>query len=304
MHPSVPPTPSTPHRTLAFAALAIAGSVWGTGFLFCKIALTQLSVGHMLFYRLLFALVGFLPLVFIYPVHFRAKDWGQLLLASFLGIPCMFLIQFEGLARTTVSQAALMVGTAPVMLVLGAALIFREKIGLTVWLSLAASTLGVLLVLHPNSATPTTTVTDTPSVIGDLLVIASLVGGTGWVLISKHLTKRYPPIAVTAYVMSIGGIMLFICVLLRDGPPPIALTTTTWFALIGAGLLSTVLTTLLWNWGLTHVQASHAAIFLNFEPIIGATLGVLLLHEPFGIWTVVGGTLIVGAAAVISWKTA
>ncbi|HXC25634.1 MAG TPA: EamA family transporter [Gemmatimonadaceae bacterium] len=277
MHPSVPPTPSTPHRTLAFAALAIAGSVWGTGFLFCKIALTQLSVGHMLFYRLLFALVGFLPLVFIYPVHFRAKDWGQLLLASFLGIPCMFLIQFEGLARTTVSQAALMVGTAPVMLVLGAALIFREKIGLTVWLSLAASTLGVLLVLHPNSATPTTTVTDTPSVIGDLLVIASLVGGTGWVLISKHLTKRYPPIA---------------------------LTTTTWFALIGAGLLSTVLTTLLWNWGLTHVQASHAAIFLNFEPIIGATLGVLLLHEPFGIWTVVGGTLIVGAAAVISWKTA
>jgi len=36
---------------LAYVALALAGICWGTGFLFGKIALEELSVSHMLLYR-------------------------------------------------------------------------------------------------------------------------------------------------------------------------------------------------------------------------------------------------------------
>ncbi|HEY4734186.1 MAG TPA: EamA family transporter, partial [Gemmatimonadaceae bacterium] len=45
----------------AFAALAAAGCLWGTGFLFGKWAFAELSVGQMVLYRFLFASVGFAP---------------------------------------------------------------------------------------------------------------------------------------------------------------------------------------------------------------------------------------------------
>jgi drug/metabolite transporter (DMT)-like permease len=197
----------------------------------------------------------------------------------------------------------LMIGTAPILLAVSAAVLFRERIGLAGWLAIAASTLGVALVVLQTDAGGTTTgVHVPPSLRGDLLVIASLIAGVAWILISKHLMHRYPPIVVSTYIMLIGAAMLFVCVLVRDGVPPVSLSLGTWLALVGSGLVSTVLTTVLWNWGLTQVQVSHSAVFLNFESVVGALLGVMLLHEPLGHWVVVGGALIISAAAVITWR--
>ena len=39
------------HRALGFLACAAAGTLWGTGFFFGKIALREVSVGHMVLYR-------------------------------------------------------------------------------------------------------------------------------------------------------------------------------------------------------------------------------------------------------------
>jgi len=48
---------------LAFAALAIAGTIWGASFVIGKIALKELSVSHLMLYRFVFASLGFLPLL-------------------------------------------------------------------------------------------------------------------------------------------------------------------------------------------------------------------------------------------------
>ena len=54
-------TPRTSNAR-AFAALATAGCLWGTGFLFGKWALTELSVRQYVLYRFLFASIGFAPI--------------------------------------------------------------------------------------------------------------------------------------------------------------------------------------------------------------------------------------------------
>ena len=103
---TIPAAPSA----RAFAALAAAGSLWGTGFLLGKWALIELSVGHMVLYRLLFASLGFAPVT--WPGLRRAEtriareDIRLILIAALVGIPVLFLIQFAGLARTTVSHAS------------------------------------------------------------------------------------------------------------------------------------------------------------------------------------------------------
>ena len=63
-------------------------------------------------------------------------------------------------------------------------------------------------------------------------------------------------------------------------PLPFAhITSTAWIALAISGLLCTATTTLLWNWGIHHVPASRAGVFLNIEPALGSYLGVRLLGE-------------------------
>jgi drug/metabolite transporter (DMT)-like permease len=49
-----------------------------------------------------------------------------------------------------------------------------------------------------------------------------------------------------------------------------------------------------------EAHALQAGIFVNLEPLVGAILGVFLLHETLGIMAVVGGVLIIGGAVYFS----
>ena len=127
--------------TRAYLAVGAAGSLWGTGFLFGKIALQELAVPHMILYRLSLAACGFVPVLLARGRRVEREDWPRILAAGALGVPVLFLVQFEGLARTTVSHAALMVGTAPILIGLAAARFASEPLTRRHWALLVASTL-------------------------------------------------------------------------------------------------------------------------------------------------------------------
>lgn len=307
--------PAPHHRSLRFlgyGACALAGTLWGTGFYFGRLALDEMNVEHMVLYRFLFATLGMLPVA----LHNRARLTGEelrtLLLAAFFGIPIQFLLQFHGLARTTVSHAALMVGAMPVLLAAAAALFAGESLDWFGWLALCASTVGAaLVVLGGNHAS---TGRETPSLTGDLLVIASLITALAWILLSKKLMKTHSPPVVTAYTILSGTAMLLVLVIgpqvlsplthQRIEPLPFAhISLTAWLALLASGLLCTATTTLLWNWGIHHVPASRAGVFLNIEPALGSVLGVELLGEQLGPYAWLGGALILAAALALTIRS-
>jgi drug/metabolite transporter (DMT)-like permease len=294
---------------LGYGACAMAGCLWGTGFFFGKLALREMGVGHMVLYRFLFASLGMLPIVWTArsrrgPMEAKAPAWtgreiGTLLLAAALGIPIQFLLQFEGLARTTVSHASLMVGTMPVLLALGATIFAGERLDWVGWIALAGSTVGAALIVLGGHETGTPGAT--PSLTGDLLVVLSLVIALGWILMNKSLMLVHGPLAVTAYGILAGTLMLLVWVVAVDGPPPVAkVSLTAWLALSASGVLCTATTTLLWNWGIHHVPASRAGVFLNIEPALGSLLGVELLGDKLGPFAWVGGGLILAAAVTLT----
>jgi drug/metabolite transporter (DMT)-like permease len=73
-------------------------------------------------------------------------------------------------------------------------------------------------------------------------------------------------------------------------------------ALAISGIFCTAATTLLWNWGIHHVPASRAGVFLNIEPALGSLLGVELLHERLGPYAWAGGGLILAAAITLTTR--
>ena len=260
-----------------------------------------MNSGFMVLYRFLFATLGILPLLATRRPGFTAKEWRILLLATFLGVPLQFLLQFKGLQLTTVSHASLMVGTLPVLLAVGGTLFVREHMHRLGWAALCVSTAGAALIALGGGRHADINTTHGPTLHGDLLVVISMVIALGWILINKQLVARHSPAVVTAYGTLLGTLMLTLWVPLQYGAPPVhGVSLKAWLALAASGVLCTATTTLLWNWGMTRVQASHAGVLLNAEPLIGSVLGVLLLHETLGPTALLGGAMILLAAVVIT----
>ena len=287
-------------RALGFAACAVASSLWGCGFFFGKIALAEMSFAHMVLYRFLFAMIVLTPLLVTHRPGLTLTEWRTLATAAFLGVPVQFLIQFYGLSLTTVSHAALMVGTMPVILAVGATLFAHERLDATGWISLVVSTIGAALIAFGRHGAGA----GEPSLAGDLLIVLSLAIALGWILLNKRLMDRHSPIVVTAYGLLLGTLMLLVWVPLRYGLPPVAhVSVKAWLALAASGILCTATTTLLWNWGMTQVPASQAGVLLNMEPLIGSLLGVLALGEHLGPTAWTGGILILVAAVTLTTRS-
>jgi len=271
-----------------------------------------MSVEHMVLYRFLFACVGMLPVILLHRVRFTASEIRLILISAFFGVPVQFLMQFHGLNRTTVSHASLMVGSMPVLLAAAAAIFAGERLDWIGWSALAASTIGAALIVLGGHRGPATR--GEPSLTGDLLVVVSLCVALAWILLNKKLMDSHSPPVVTAYTILAGTVMLAIWILgpwlvkpwvpNHSAPPPFhQVSATAWAALAISGLACTATTTLLWNWGIHHVPASRAGVFLNIEPALGSFLGVKLLGEHLGPHAWLGGALILGAAVTLTTRT-
>jgi len=296
---------------LGYGACALAGCLWGTGFYFGRLALNEMSVEHMVFYRFLFACVGMVPVALLNRVRLTRSEIKMLLVSAAFGIPIQFLIQFHGLARTTVSHASLMVGSMPVLLGVAAALFAGERLDSVGWLALAGSTIGAALIVLGGHRGPAAR--GEPTLAGDLLVVLSLCTALGWILLSKRLMQNHSAAVVTAYSIVSGTAMLAVWILgplalnpwltHKVQPPPFTqVSTTAWVALAISGLACTATTTLLWNWGIHRVPASRAGVFLNIEPALGSYLGVRLLGEHLGPFAWLGGALILSAAIILTTR--
>jgi drug/metabolite transporter (DMT)-like permease len=288
------------NRAVGFTACLLASMFWGCGFFFGKIALAEMNSGAMVLYRFLFCALGLLPFLLTHRPHLNRREWLILLVASVLGVPLQFLCQFHGLELTTVSHAALMVGTMPVFLAIGAVLFAHERLHTLGWIALAVSTTGAALIAlggtHHAEA-------NGPTLRGDLYVVVSLCIALFWVLLNQRLVMTHSAIVITAYGLCSGTVMLILIVPPLYGLPPIHhISLKVWLALAASGILSTASSTLLWNWGMTKVPASQAAVLLNMEPLLGSLLGVFVLHETLGPVAWLGGAMILLAAVALTTR--
>ena len=277
---------------LAVAAFIISGVLWGAGFPFGKLAFAQLGPAHVVLYRFVLATVILVPIVWFQGVRPLRRDVLPFLLAGVVTVPLTYLLQFAGLTLTTAASASLVMGATPPLLAVAAVATRGERLGPGGWAAVAASTIGVALVVgQPNGGR---------SWVGDFLVFLAAVAVVAAVLMTKDLVGRYPALAATTYIIAFGTVVLIPLALIYEGVPRFDLSAGVWGSLALLGIGSTVLANLLYNWGLAHFDASRAGVFLNLEPLVGALLGVTMLGEHLGPWALVGGALIVGAALYIS----
>jgi drug/metabolite transporter (DMT)-like permease len=280
----------------SYAALALAGSLWGLGFVFGKVALdSQMPVGAMVTWRFIVATLVLLPWTVTPKARslLRPRTLMALAVAGVLYVPIQFLVQFEGLKLTSVTHASLMVAMLPGLLALGSVIVLRQR--LTAWTSaaIALSMIGAaVIVLRPDR---------TASVAGDVLVALSLICTVTWILFTQRALRDTPPIEMTAFTIAFGTIVLIGYEMVREPHALVhAYSLAAWLAVIAVGILSTAASTVLWNVALGTVNADRAGVFLNLEPLVGAVCGVAFFSEPAGVPLYIGATLVLGGAFMIT----
>lgn len=272
--------------------MASACVLWGLAFVFAKVALAEVGTGHLVLYR--FGIASAILGAFVVRRRSlpRRSDAPLIALTGLVCVPGTMLLQYEGLARTTVTNASLIVGAAPPLLALAAYFTYRERLGGVGWSAIALSSVGIAVMVGlPGTG---------HDWVGDAMVLGSMLMTALWILLSKRFTHRYDAVSATAYILIAGTAGLTPIVWLSSGPPSIALSTATWASLLALATMCTVLTFVLWNWGVEHMDAGRAGIFINLEPVVGATAGVALLGDALTAGTVAGGAMILAAAGIIT----
>jgi O-acetylserine/cysteine efflux transporter len=279
----------TNDRRTALAALAAAGTLWGTSVPLTKLALEWLPPAWLTVARF-----GLAAVVLLTVVRNRVgAACGPAVLAwGAAGYGGSILLQNAGLTRTSVSHAALLVGATPVMVAVIAALRHRAVARPVAWAGFAVSLAGVGLVAVGGSGGATLT--------GDVLVLASLVFSASFTVAQARLLSGRDPVAVTAVQFLAAALAALPVAAVTEGVP--AVTGDTGGMLAGAGLtlLGTLAPSTLFAYGQARVAAEVAGAFVNLEPLVGAAAGAVVFGDPVGMALAAGGAAIVTGIALSS----
>jgi len=274
---------------LAILALAVAGASWGVGFPLGKLALAEMPASHMVLMRFTVAAVAAAPFA-LGTREARAlfRSWPVVAAGALYGLG--FLMQFEGLARVRITLAALLVGALPALIAVCARMM-GERLNRLVWAGVVAATAGAALIAgRPEGA---------GSPLGVALSVASLFVFLGWLIALKRAPATSAPMAVPAVTIVVAALTILPAALLLHGAPKLDISAAAWAGVAGQGLFSTLLATAAWQYGATRVGSATAGVFINIEPLLGATLGVLLFGDRLTLGLAVGGALILAGSLVV-----
>jgi O-acetylserine/cysteine efflux transporter len=313
------------NRRLAVAALAAAGLLWGTTVPLSKLALEWLPAGWLTATRFGLAAALLLTLVRRTRPGLRTaarptlrlvgrpglrtaaqpgirtggrpglrSPWSVKVLASgAIGYGGSVITQNAGIARTSVTHAALLIGAVPVMVAVVAALWQHTVARPVAWAGFAISLAGVGLVTAGGGGGGAT-------LTGDGLVLASLLISAVFTVGQARLLHGRDPVAVTA-VQFLGaalGALAFSVITERIPAAPTSAGPVLAVAALALG--GTLLPFTLFAYGQSRVSAEVAGAFYNLEPLVGAAAGAVLFDNPVGIALVGGGAAIVAGIGLSS----
>ena len=277
-------------RRRALVALTVAGLLWGSTVPLSKIALGWLPPGWLTAIR--FAVAAAVLLAVTPRSRLRAA-WSPAVLAwGAAGYGGTVLLQNAGITRTSVSHAALLIGTAPVMVAIIAAVWQRSVARPVAWGGFAVSLAGVGLVAAGGGGGA--------DLAGDGMVLASVLISAVFTVGQTRLLRGRDPIAVTALQFLGAALVTAPFSVLTESMPSAPAHATSLLAVAALIAGGTLLPFTLFAFGQSRLPAEIAGAFLNIEPLVGAVAGVVAFGNPAGPAQLSGGAAILGGIALSS----
>lgn len=204
-------------------------------------------------------------------------DMSRLFLCAVLGVVMNQFLALEGMVRSSSIEAGLIMTLIPVFTFAIAAGVGQERFAASRALGIPVACAGALVLLTQSGAA-----FETSHTFGNLLMASNCLCYASYLILSRGLLARIPPLALIAWVYVLSCPALLPLAWGQDLMPASALEQGAlgWRGLVQILVFATVLAYLLNTFALSRVPASVTAVYIYLQPLIAGAAGVLLLDEP------------------------
>jgi drug/metabolite transporter (DMT)-like permease len=255
----------------------------------------------VLMYRMLFALPLFVALSWWAgrdKPPLSASDWMLLSGLGFSGYYLASFLDFSGLQYIGANLERLILYLNPTIVLAVSALAFKAHVQPRQWAALVISYIGVLVVFGHDVSLQGEHV-----VLGSVLVLGSAISYALYLVFSGQAVKRLGPLRITGVATTIACVL---CIaqffVVRPPSAMVVAPEVLWLSMLNA-TLCTFLPVLFVMLAIERIGAPTVAQTGIIGPVSTVLLSVLILDEPFTVWTAAGTVLVLtGIWLLTRWK--
>ena len=281
--------------------ILLSGMLWGCMGLFVRVLNKQgIASMDIVFLRAIVTAVAMVIFLFIFhrrmlKIHW--KDFWCFLGTGIASITCFNFCYFKAIMMTSLSVAAVLLYTAPAIVMILSYILFREAFTVRKVIAIVMTFFGCMLVtgmLGQQQAITTT---------GLLYGLGAGLGYAFYSIFSRYaLEKGYHSLTITCYTFIVTTVVSVfftnvskVSMVVFSSPLYVMLT-------VALGLICTVAPYLLYTLGLQEVDNSHAAIIASIEPVTATVLGFVVFGEDITVVKMMGMILVLGGMVVCNKK--
>lgn len=289
-------------KNSAKAHLFVLGAniIYGINYSIGKVALASIPAFAIVCFRVVIAAGIFWILHALFSGEkIDSKDHRQLLPASLFGVVINQLLFFKGLSLTSEMHSALIMITTPLLVLLMAWILLKDRITFIKSSGILLGAIGVALLIISGSA-------DTQSAAsawGDVYIMINATSYAIFLVMAKPLMKKYHPLTLAKWIF----IYAIPPVLIIGGHELSQLNwyeipVNAWLALSVVVLGATVLAYLFNILGLQYGSPTLVSIYIYTQPIIAAAIALLAGNETITWQKITSALLVFTGVALVSWQ--
>lgn len=268
--------------------------VWGSNVVAARLAVDQVSPMMLTTARWSVACIALWfvarqPVAASWPL--LRPRWRYLMAMGVAGFTGFNALYYSAAHHTGAVNLAIIQGVVPVLVLLGAAVVFRQRVSLLQALGVAITLAGVALVAARGQWEVLRALNLN---IGDVGVLLASVLYAGYTL-GLRAKPAVPPLAFFAVVAAVAALaslpLLAWEVAAGDFFWP---TPRGWWIIVYVGLLPSFVSQITYIRAVELIGPARAGVFYNLTPVFGPALAVLLLGEPLHAYHLAALAMVLG----------
>ena len=277
------------------------GLIWGSSFLWIKIAIQEVDAFTLVGWRLLFGTLGMVAVIALRrPAFPRGRSiWLGLALLGLINTALPFVLISWGEKTIDSAVASILNSTVPLFtLVIAHFALHDEPITGRKAVGLLIGFGGVLALMARDLEAGSLRA----GVLGQAAVLLAAVSYASASVFARRTMREVSPLVQAFVPMAIADAIVWSAATQVGEPGRLPAIPLTWVALLWLGLLGSCVAYLLFYNLLHAVGATRAVMVTYVFPVVGVALGVLFLGEQTDWHLLVGALLVVASLAVVNWK--
>lgn len=264
----------------AYIHLSLAMFICGSAVVASKMMVSTIPTFLVTELELLLGLLILLPLTFIAKKDIPKLDRKThfiLLCQALCGIFLYRIFTFIGLTYTTAATGGLISSISPLMVVILAHFILKEKLSANQIIGIICVFIGLIMI---NFDIKSTSIGGRDMMKGNVLILAAVICEALFSVLSKVKCKPMTALYRTT-IIAIDASILLLPFAIRDALSYdfMKMDWKTILCILYYGVFVSFLSYVLWFNGIEKVPAGKAAVFTSIVPMSSILLSVILLNE-------------------------